>query len=44
MFTIDFLNKIILRNHFITLSNIIILLIAISTALTIKKVETKFNF
>ena len=44
MFIINVLNEVILRNHFITLNNIIILSITISTVLTIEKIETGFNF
>ena len=44
MFIINVSNKVILRNYFIILNDIIILLIIISTALTIKKVGTRFNF
>ena len=46
MFIINILNKFILRifNYFFILNNIIILLIAISTILIVKKVKTGFNF
>ena len=46
MFIIDILNEFILSifNHFITLNNIIMLLIIISTVLTIKEIEIEFNF
>ena len=44
MFIINVLNKVILKNYFITSNNIIILLIIIFTALTVKEVKTKFNF
>ena len=45
-FVIDILNKLILNifNYFITLNDIIILSVAISTVLTIKKVGTGFGF
>ena len=44
MFTTDVLNEVILKNHSITLSDIIILPVAISTALTVGEVKTKFSF
>ena len=46
MFITDILNKVVLNtlNHSITLNNIIILLIAISTALIIEKMGTEFSF
>ena len=46
MFIINVPNKLILNifNYFITLSDIIVLLIVISTVLTVKEVETEFNF
>ena len=46
MFITDILNELILNifNHFITLNNIIVLLITISTASIIKKMKTGFNF
>ena len=44
MFIINVSNEVILKNHFITLNNIIILSIAIFTALIIKEIETGFSF